>query len=120
MTKITLVTPKEYEKQLDQTTNLYSYTVKQSTVSEIELSEEQSALFEQSRQQIHQQMLVQVAKAKRDSLLSESDKLVLADRWENRTAEEKEKISQYRQALRDIPQQPGFPENIEWPVLSLD
>lgn len=23
---------------------------------------------------------------------------------------------EYRQALRDIPQQPGFPENIIWPV----
>lgn len=22
----------------------------------------------------------------------------------------------YRQALRDVPQQPGFPENITWPV----
>jgi len=22
----------------------------------------------------------------------------------------------YRQALRDIPQQPGFPENVTWPV----
>jgi hypothetical protein len=22
----------------------------------------------------------------------------------------------YRQALRDIPQQPGFPENIQWPT----
>lgn len=22
----------------------------------------------------------------------------------------------YRQALRDVPQQPGFPDNVEWPV----
>ena len=28
----------------------------------------------------------------------------------------KDKWAPYRQALRDIPQQPGFPENITWPV----
>ena len=28
----------------------------------------------------------------------------------------KTKYSAYRQALRDVPQQPGFPENIQWPA----
>lgn len=28
----------------------------------------------------------------------------------------KDKFAPYRQALRDVPQQPGFPENIVWPV----
>lgn len=28
----------------------------------------------------------------------------------------KDKWAPYRQALRDVPQQPGFPENITWPV----
>lgn len=28
----------------------------------------------------------------------------------------KTKYSAYRQALRDVPQQPGFPDNIQWPV----
>jgi len=28
----------------------------------------------------------------------------------------KDKWAPYRQALRDIPQQPGFPDNIQWPT----
>ena len=28
----------------------------------------------------------------------------------------KDKWAPYRQALRDVPQQPGFPDNIQWPV----
>jgi hypothetical protein len=28
----------------------------------------------------------------------------------------KDKWAPYRQALRDVPQQPGFPENITWPT----
>ena len=28
----------------------------------------------------------------------------------------KDKWAPYRQALRDVPQQAGFPENIQWPV----
>lgn len=27
------------------------------------------------------------------------------------------RIGAYRQALRDLPKQPGFPDNVEWPVL---
>lgn len=28
----------------------------------------------------------------------------------------KDKWAPYRQALRDVPQQPGFPDNIQWPA----
>ena len=48
-------------------------------------------------------------RAQRDALLAASDYMALADRitdaWRT-----------YRQALRDVPQQAGFPENITWPV----
>ncbi len=49
-----------------------------------------------------------MARTKRDTLLSESDIHALADRItdEWRT---------YRQALRDIPNQSGFPDDITWP-----
>ena len=45
----------------------------------------------------------------RNTLLNESDVYALADRItdEWRT---------YRQALRDVPSQAGFPDNITWPV----
>jgi hypothetical protein len=50
------------------------------------------------------------AKAKRNILLSETDHFALSD---NTLTPE---MAEYRQALRDITQQDGFPENIEWPV----
>lgn len=37
-------------------------------------------------------------------------------RWNSLTAEQQQAWLEYRQALLDIPQQPGFPDNIEWPV----
>jgi len=48
-------------------------------------------------------------RAQRDELLAASDHMALADRItdEWRT---------YRQALRDIPAQSGFPTNVTWPV----
>jgi len=48
-------------------------------------------------------------RAQRDTLLAESDNMALADRItdEWRT---------YRQALRDVPAQSGFPTNVTWPV----
>ena len=48
-------------------------------------------------------------RAERDELLAASDTMALADRitdaWRT-----------YRQALRDVPDQSGFPTNITWPV----
>ena len=48
-------------------------------------------------------------RAHRDRLLAASDTMALADRitdaWKT-----------YRQALRDIPAQSGFPTNITWPT----
>jgi len=48
-------------------------------------------------------------RAQRDALLASSDNMALADRitdaWRT-----------YRQALRDIPAQSGFPTNVTWPV----
>tara|TARA_R110000851_G_scaffold313129_1_gene474620 strand:+ start:213 stop:488 length:276 start_codon:yes stop_codon:yes gene_type:complete len=49
------------------------------------------------------------SRADRDALLAESDYMALADRitddWRN-----------YRQALRDLPEQAGFPTSITWPT----
>ena len=48
-------------------------------------------------------------RAQRDALLAASDYMALADRitdaWRT-----------YRQALRDVPAQAGFPTNVTWPV----
>jgi len=52
----------------------------------------------------------------RDSLLVESDVNVLPDRWAAMTTEQQVLWATYRQALRDIPQQAGFPTAIVWPT----
>lgn len=56
------------------------------------------------------------ARNERDRLLAESDKYVLPDRWAMMTPEQQAAWSAYRQALRDITTQPGFPTEINWPV----
>ena len=52
----------------------------------------------------------QEIRAQRDMLLPQTDHFALSD---NTLTPE---MAEYRQALRDITQQDGFPENIEWPV----
>lgn len=51
-------------------------------------------------------------RAKRDALLGASDKEVLPDRDTDKTA-----WAAYRQALREIPEQAGFPFDVDWPVM---
>jgi len=51
-------------------------------------------------------------RSERDALLSQSDWTQLGDVDPN----SKQAWSVYRQELRDIPQQEGFPETVNWPV----
>jgi hypothetical protein len=59
--------------------------------------------------------LASIARAQRDKLLAESDVMVLPDRWAAMTTEQQSAWAAYRQALRDIPQQEGFPLTVDWP-----
>ena len=52
----------------------------------------------------------------RDQLLAESDKDIVSDKWEIKSANEKASWSTYRQALRDIPQTIDSPFNVVWPT----
>ena len=52
----------------------------------------------------------QIARSKRNSLLTETDYLALSD---NIMTPE---MAAYRQALRDITTQEGFPESVSWPT----
>lgn len=54
-------------------------------------------------------------RAKRDSLISETDYLLTSDY--PISAEDLEAVKVYRQALRDVPQQEGFPFDVVWPEL---
>lgn len=64
--------------------------------------------------------LAQQARWERDTLLSELDKVVTNPlRWNTLTKEQQEELSVYRQVLLDVPQQEGFPYDIEWPTSPL-
>ena len=54
-------------------------------------------------------------RAKRDSLISETDYLLASDY--PISAEDLEAVKVYRQALRDVPQQEGFTFDVVWPDL---
>lgn len=54
-------------------------------------------------------------RAKRDKLLSETDWTQMKDTALTKT--EVQRYAGYRQALRDIPQQEGFPYDVEFPTL---
>lgn len=52
-------------------------------------------------------------RAQRDELISETDYLLMADY--PISEEELAAVKTYRQALRDVPQQDGFPNDVVWP-----
>ena len=54
------------------------------------------------------------ARLKRNQLLAETDYYILEDY--PLSNQRKEEIKAYRQLLRDISNQPGFPRQIDWPV----
>ena len=63
--------------------------------------------------QLEKEVLSLDVRLERNNLLSNTDHLIQSDY--PISDEKKQEIKVYRQALRDIPQQDGFPENIVWP-----
>lgn len=53
---------------------------------------------------------------RRNSLLLQSDIWVVADRWAGYSEAQRTLYADYRQALRDISAQPGFPYSVTWPT----
>ena len=57
------------------------------------------------------------AREKRNDLIKKTDHFLMTD---YKIKEEMlKKVKDYRQALRDVPQQLGFPLEIDWPVLTI-
>lgn len=54
------------------------------------------------------------ARSQRDALIAATDYLMATDY--PLTDEKRQELTVYRQALRDIPEQPGFPTEIVWPT----
>lgn len=57
--------------------------------------------------------LANAARAKRDAMIKETDFYMLPD-----YPAVPHGIAEYRQALRDITEQPGFPHDVTWPELA--
>lgn len=53
---------------------------------------------------------------RRDKYLQIHVDIMNAVRWESLTQQQKDDFVAYRQALLDVPQQPGFPTDINWPT----
>ena len=53
-------------------------------------------------------------RAQRDAMIAETDYLMMSDY--PISEEDKALVETYRQALRDIPEQEGFPSEVQWPV----
>jgi hypothetical protein len=69
---------------------------------------------EELRQQKTNEVILQ-----RNFLLVDSDKYVLPDRWLMYTEAKQFEWATYRQALRDIPEQEGFPYDVIFPTKPL-
>ena len=56
-------------------------------------------------------------RGERDGLLAEVDTIAgNALRWATLSAEQQDAWAVYRQALLDVPQQDGFPNDVTWPI----
>lgn len=53
-------------------------------------------------------------RSQRDAMIAETDYLMISDY--PISDEDKALVETYRQALRDIPEQEGFPSEVQWPV----
>ena len=73
--------------------------------------EEQLAQIQAQDQRVAQEI---EARMRRDNELIRSD-VTVTRAYESGVPVPAEWVA-YRQALRDIPQQPGFPDNIQWPT----
>ncbi|ADK81599.1 tail fiber assembly protein [Sediminispirochaeta smaragdinae] len=80
------------------------------SMTDIEPSDPQ-AVWNETGWTVPEEVLSERVRLERDRLLSESDYIMMADY----PLTDKSDWEAYRQALRDIPLQPGFPQEISWP-----
>ena len=73
------------------------------------------AEIEQQTKEILVEFFSKQIREKRNGLLASADVLTQPDRWESYSPAQKKKISTYKQALRDITKQKGFPKDVTFP-----
>jgi|688.fasta_scaffold180097_2 hypothetical protein len=95
-----------------------SYIIEENVVREIIITRDktQEEIIEEQQKEL--EMAWYQVRSQRDEMLKQSDLLVLIDKWELLTEERKQEIRNYRQALRDIPENFQTPEDVVWPQLS--
>jgi hypothetical protein len=76
----------------------------------VEFSEEDYRIFEADQAALPS-IKSSAVRSRRDDFLAATDWTQMPDTPQAT----KDKWSAYRQALRDVPQQAGFPDNIQWP-----
>ncbi len=114
-----------------------SWTIESSWTDNIveRITEKQAAWLAEAQAEAYAEAAAKV-RSQRDKLLTESDAMTALDRFGMNLPDKvtattmltvvkeiltalwsitKGAIGQYRQALRDLPEQPGFPFEIEWP-----
>jgi len=94
-----------------------SYEVLGDKVVETIITRDKSTEELAAEQETRNQYLWEQIKQQRNFLLTESDNLVVADRWQNYSEVEKQKLTEYRQALRDISSQSSDPSKVVFPTL---
>lgn len=109
--------PSEWEPSEAGLMNVPGRLVKDNTTGEIRVATQEE--HEAELLELSTAASARTARFKRDTLLNDADKLTQLDRWDSFTIEQKSNISNYKQALRDIPNQSGFPLNITWPELPI-
>ena len=75
---------------------------------------EYDRLEEERNRPLTPEKKAELIRQQRDDLLSETDYLMMPDYPMSELARENLKV--YRQALRDVPEQPGFPNSVVWPI----
>lgn len=63
-----------------------------------------------------EQYLAECARQRRNKYLGMYVDSINIIRWESLTEQKKQELKDYRQELLDVPQQLGFPTNIDWPT----
>lgn len=85
--------------------------------TELSANEEQEIVAQQAECNARaDEVLAEVVRSKRNEILETTDWLAIKALELNLNLE---KVHNYRQALRDIPQQESFPRNVVWPTFTI-
>jgi hypothetical protein len=115
MSKIVTLYPSRYETRTEEDGSKYDVLVEPQREEVRDMTPEELSNHQQLQQQVQHSLLIMDSRRERDELLRASDLLVLPDRWATMTQDQQQALTDYRQALRDVPQQAAWPDTIEWP-----